>query len=836
MNERLQNVLQEIESGTRKYIFDLKLTKDDLLAKDNNGITFLEHLIKHKILLLNMNDIINNNIEIAYIICKESESLFLFNFDENILFSNYNGKRIIDYIFEEKKSLSSTTIKNIKNHIEIIDLLISTNNIYELSYLSEEIIQKLITKDEKGIYPIEKYINEEKILKKIIPKVNNKNILLEICNKYNNYELLKYANENILMSNYKQNNSFLHFLINEKNIIPDCLNKIPENIDFVNFLIDNNLYEYLQNAGESVLLLEISPSKTLLEVLIEKGYNPEIKYISNEKAIEILYKYKRLDLVSEISESILLKPAKEILNDNNTKEETLLEYMLDNNYNSIGTNFSNKDIIKILYKKEKPEMFAKANIVVLLEPIEKDKEYTYLDYILDCIKQGKVKQSVQKLKPYRNEAEFYITVAKHDMMKYIDILTEKLLLEEKNGITLLEELLNIDSNLTVNKILTEKVKSKPQIALILKSKGFEQKNVDVSSEKNNNTNNYIESINNKFGIGPLYQEGEMLLKELTDLFLTDGKSDKELISALVSGYRHSLLINYQVNIEELKRLIDVKKNNLDKFYYIKEENSGYFSPVTGSVYCDNAIVETLLHETGHALHYYLAQDKVPDDYQEIIFRSRQNPEIIKKIKEYGDDCFKLKEKIKELVETEYQSLFEGYYTEEKKEEIKRNLEKSKEDKKEEYSKLGIPKEQLEIILNEMYTVEEYIAHQKRIFIKEKTDAIMRSEYGSLIAIGDILDAIYDGKLRSNNLVNSQGENVRVLYGHGISYYYATEHGFDEMIANFASISKSQDSEKMLKLLKETVGEEVYNMISNFYYENIVGLTLEEEQTKKVGGR
>lgn len=834
MNERLQNILREIESGTRKYILDLTLTEDDLLAKDNNGITFLEHLIKNKISLFNINDIINNNIEIAYIISKESKSLYLFDFTENTLFSNFNGKRLIDYILEAKK-ISGSMVENIKNNIEIIDLLISTNNIYKLSYLSSEIIQKLITKDEKGIYPIEKYINDEKILKDIIPKVNDKNALLEICNKYNNYELLKYANTNILMSNYEQN-TILHFLINQKNIIPNKLNNVPDNKDFVNFLMENSLYEYLQKTRESTLLLEILPSKTLLEFLIEKGYNPDLKHIFDKKTIQVLYKCKRLDLIQQIGDSILLTPAKEILNNDNIKEETFIEYMLDNNYNNIGTNFSNKEIIKILYKRERLDLLVNASENSLLETIENDNNYTYLDYILDSIINGKVKKSVKELKPYDNKAKFYVIVAKHNMMAYVNNLTEEELLKEKNGMTLLEELLNIDSNLTVNTILSGKVKSNPQIALILKSKGFEQKNINISNEKNENITNYIESINNNLGIGPFNQEGEMLLKELTSLFLSDGKSDKELISALVSGYRHSLLINYQVNIEELRRLIEVKKNNLDKFYYIKEENSGYFSSKTGSVHCGNAIVETILHETGHALHYYLAQDIVPDEYQEIIYRASQNPEILKKVKEYSDKCFKLEDKIQELVETEYKSLFERYYTEEKKEEIKRILAKSKEEKIEEYSKLGISKEQLDIILNEMYTEEEYIAHQKRIFIKEKEDAIMRSEYGSLIAIGDILDAIYEGKLRGKGLKNNQGENVRVLYGHGISYYYATKHGFDEMIANFASISKSNDSEKMLKLLKETVGEEVYNMISNFYYENIVGLTLEEKQTKKVGGR
>ena len=58
-----------------------------------------------------------------------------------------------------------------------------------------------------------------------------------------------------------------------------------------------------------------------------------------------------------------------------------------------------------------------------------------------------------------------------------------------------------------------------------------------------------------------------------------------------------------------------------------------------------------------------------------------------------------------------------------------------------------------------------------------------------------------------------------------------------MIANFAFISKSKDSKEILQLLKEIVGDEVYNMISEFYYQNIVQINTENLETKKlIGGK
>ena len=156
-------------------------------------------------------------------------------------------------------------------------------------------------------------------------------------------------------------------------------------------------------------------------------------------------------------------------------------------------------------------------------------------------------------------------------------------------------------------------------------------------------------------------------------------------------------------------------------------------------------------------------------------------------------------------------------------------ENEKEEKKKEYKELHIPDEQLDMILSDMYTQEEYIDHQKRIFIEDNVDAILRNEFGSLLPIGDVLDAIYEGKLHSNTLKDSQGEAICRTGGHGLNYYYATLHGFDEMIANFAAISKANDAKEKLRMLKSIVGDGVYDMIRNFYYQDILKINLEENK-------
>lgn len=568
MSERLQNIINGINDDSIKFVFDYNLTMEDLFTKDKDGIYFLEYLLRKRIMIpLELKEKLKTNALAAYLYCKNGSSLFGFNLSEKDLFTEFDGKKLIEHILE-KKQIDKSIVESIYENLEIIDLLCNSNNYFYLNYLSQDIITKLITKDNNGIYPIEKYLNNKRLIEKIMPSINDINVLLEICNRNNDYDLIKAVKARMLITNYKDDKTVLLFLLNDKKVVPDCLINIPEDIIFIKYLIKNNLYDYLKKASEDVLLMKVDSGKTLLEFLIDKGYDPEIKYIFNKKTISILYQKQKLNLAKFVSDDVLLAPVKELFSDDSLGDETLFEYMIRNGYKLNSSRISSEKLFKICYLEQRPDLLEEASISDLLKPI--DDTYTYFDFLLDAIANKGLKIRVPS-RPWSSDVnehiEYYTTIAKHDMMKYIGEIKAEKLLKKYGDKTLLEYLLDTDSDLTLNKILSDDLKADPDIAVILKNRGIVQKSVNVSKEENEYTTKYIENINNHLGIGPLPEEGERLLNELKLLFLTDGKSDKDLITGLTAGYRNALMNNYDVNIIEIKKLIEIKKENKDILLY-----------------------------------------------------------------------------------------------------------------------------------------------------------------------------------------------------------------------------------------------------------------------------
>lgn len=769
--------------------YDLSI--NDLLIKDKNGTTLLEQMLKENIDISNIDiddDIMDLEkiIKIIDIITYKDNEVpeKIKNIFENTLFSTNNNEFFKNLVMKDIL-LFEKMIGFIVEHTEIVDLLCKYHLEYHLRYLNPEIIKKLITKDENGNYPIDKYVSNSMAIKNISSLIN-----------------------------FDENIDFM--------------------IHFIKLLVDNKLYSFFYDADENILLYKVYPPKTLLETLIENNVNIKVNNINNKEIIKILYDNKKLDLIGSNSENIWLSNTRDVFKDTMVKDQTVLEYMIDNNYDIKISNIFEDDTLKILYQKNRLDLLVIADATILMTKI--NDNYTYLDYILDCINKGDFEYNIDNITaPIKPDmkAEFYLDIARHDMIGYVkNSLNLNTLLKKYDNKTLLDYFLDKDPELTLNKILDKSDKMNYSVMIILKSRGI--KDNDSILNINENKDSFIKDTPDTY-YGPLDNDSDYLIKELERLFISDGKSDKDLINLLITGYRNALFINYDITIREIEKLIKIKKNNFDKFYYVKDKDSSYFSPNNGCILMNGGCISTIIHETGHALHYYLTELKVPDNYDEIVKRVRENNELLTKTSKYFEHCNKIMKNIKNYFLNFANEVLTAHYSKQENiMDIQGILSKDIDKYRDKFKSLKIPEEQLEQILQETFSVEEYIKREAIIVASELTDTTIRNNYASIGATNDIIDAIYRGKVCDGVLKSADGQKIASFGGHGIRYYSQKKHGFDEMIAQFAVLVKSKGAEENLQVLRNIVGYEIYNMISNFYYTNI--LEMDINKSKNQGGR
>lgn len=769
--------------------YDLSI--NDLLIKDKNGTTLLEQMLKENIDISNIDiddDIMDLEkiIKIIDIITYKDNEVpeKIKNIFENTLFSTNNNEFFKNLVMKDIL-LFEKMIGFIVEHTEIVDLLCKYHLEYHLRYLNPEIIKKLITKDENGNYPIDKYVSNSMAIKNISSLIN-----------------------------FDENIDFM--------------------IHFIKLLVDNKLYSFFYDADENILLYKVYPPKTLLETLIENNVNIKVNNINNKEIIKILYDNKKLDLIGSNSENIWLSNTRDVFKDTMVKDQTVLEYMIDNNYDIKISNIFEDDTLKILYQKNRFDLLVIADATILMTKI--NDNYTYLDYILDCINKGDFEYNIDNITaPIKPDmkAEFYLDIARHDMIGYVkNSLNLNTLLKKYDNKTLLDYFLDKDPELTLNKILDKSDKMNYSVMIILKSRGI--KDNDSILNINENKDSFIKDTPDTY-YGPLDNDSDYLIKELERLFISDGKSDKDLINLLITGYRNALFINYDITIREIEKLIKIKKNNFDKFYYVKDKDSSYFSPNNGCILMNDGCISTIIHETGHALHYYLTELKVPDNYDEIVKRVRENNELLTKTSKYFEHCNKIMKNIKNYFLNFANEVLTAHYSKQENiMDIQGILSKDIDKYRDKFKSLKIPEEQLEQILQETFSVEEYIKREAIIVASELTDTTIRNNYASIGATNDIIDAIYRGKVCDGVLKSADGQKIVSFGGHGIRYYSQNKHGFDEMIAQFAVLVKFKGAEENLQVLRNIVGDEIYNMISNFYYTNI--LEMDINKSKNQGGR
>ena len=805
-----------------------------------------------------------------------------------------NGENIpfkeIDFTSNDNKSLAIVYLTLLKNNIilydyNLIDVFAWNNNkpvivhmlemdvtttqqyfdTFEVNYKIKQYlgIKYHINIDdyygdiEFEILDILKYIpTKDKLLSNFPNKIEKKDIFDDdlIESMDNGLTILEYAFKNnidVYKTSPTNIQEIIIFINNKKNIfnIPEKLlyEDIDKNKKLIDILMENKYYSCVKLSAQKDLRImdyclkynnfKIIGNNIIEYLFVEINGKFEVeKYLNNKEFISVIkdydIPYSKLYKLYDKGYKELLIDAKEDLLLAKYKGTTILDDMLNSNVSPTfkGYDFKNVETLEILEKHNRYDLFYNADLELLINYPQ--KENNYMSKLIDLFKQGinvNLEKRIYKYKDKEIMARCYIQMAESGLEGFLDNLEPIDLLQKYKDKSFLYYLVNIDKDITIDKILSYKVKRNPKINAELKLLGVNDSLLSLSRIIYNpyECDKIIRTIYNQVYSNRILSPVEDLLNKLSELLKNDGISNMDIVDGLITSYRYLTSVD-SMFIEELKLLIEIKETKKN-FTYIKESDTGYFNEYRGIV-VENSNISTLNHETGHALHYYLTNYAVPDNYDKMLDNINKNPEFIKNVWKYANRFKKIHEETQEKAEKIVDNYMKN--NELNREEINNLLNQKKEDIIKQYLNKGYTRETLEIVLSESFTIDEFISQKRKVQIGEVTDLIMRYDYDAFIAIGDIIDAITGGKYRSNVLKNKNGEIISPAYGHGIRYYSSTmdpnHYKFTEMVANYSSIIKSKNKDEGLLLLRSIVGDELVDMLDDFYKNKMLKLNTNEK--------
>lgn len=728
-----------------------------------------------------------------------------FDFDDinSLLYCDETKKTLLDYLIENYDILSYNLQRDLAEKEIYVHKCID-KGIFEIV---DDLNDKILLKEYDIWNTLFDYLL---IMDKLTPHIIERLGVSEgIINKLNakDPKLLCYLKGDILFSQKIDGIRIIEYLFKEKLIEPGTITRIYYNDEIYDLCLKYNREDLLEYLTESCFLYKKN-GRYIIEELLDKKVVPKCRCYDTT-SYKLFYKRGIFSKLKEANESELLNVI-----DNNTLLEILLKKGLTPTYRY----YTYIESLNIMLKYHRYDLLLKCSLPSLLT--SKENDVTYLDILLNEVKHG-LDVRLELIDTYNASldevAKFYVKLANYGLINHVNPVTEEELLKESKGLKFIEYLLNEDKDLTLNVVLPEKVKENLDIATILRSKGITPNIIDFEPHIHSLVDDYYQKYHDYLASLQVTDEEQELLDELKNLMLSNNKSDKEFVEYMINEYRYLLSVKNEYGERELRQLIEIKRNN-PAFCIRKAKKEAYYSNYSKSINLENGCVEVLNHETGHALFHILTDRKAPQEFERIVYEIRNNPKTKEKVRTYSIKFLEIKKSVENVVH----EVLENYEpTEEEKKKINIYLAKCKTEKRKEYLQNGYSKDKIDELLNNSFNLKEYIKSSKKREERQLVDAILRTRYGSFIALGDILDAIFIGKYKSEELIYNNENVIPEGYGHGIAYF---EKGittmFDETIANFSSIIKSYDAIETLSYLKDITGESFVNLLENYYKNEI----------------
>ena len=313
----------------------------------------------------------------------------------------------------------------------------------------------------------------------------------------------------------------------------------------------------------------------------------------------------------------------------------------------------------------------------------------------------------------------------------------------------------------------------------------------------------------------LLEEDKNLLNEFENLFKNN--HENSVLALIVNELSRGLLNNHDRVVNDIKKMIDLKKEN-PEFCFIDSKNRGGESYDKATKIFKTSPTEPVMfnHELSHLLYesYDNLDESVFNDYENLRLQIDRE-ENYSKIKEYLEKIHKEHEMMKakfqkvyfDTIDEKYGS-FDNYI-----ELVCRDMLNNIPEMLELWNhEKGTMKFYPVFEFNVRDVVMEFLTIEREEFVRINT----RKYFAPDLMIENMLDAILLGKIFDNDL------GINCLSGHGSFYFSNKKRSFDECLANYDAIKKSIKGDKLILDLESLIGYDLINFLDSYIEKNREG--------------
>ena len=291
-------------------------------------------------------------------------------------------------------------------------------------------------------------------------------------------------------------------------------------------------------------------------------------------------------------------------------------------------------------------------------------------------------------------------------------------------------------------------------------------------------------------------------------------TDTNLLNFIVNELKRSFLTNQIRTKKDIKKLIDFKKNNPNFIFKDSKTLEGSFDLAALTLGANTKDPLVFNHELSHLLYQGVENKELIDSYEEIRKKIDTNEYFLlikKKMIVFHEKFLELNNTLDKLYDNKIIEFYGSLekYIEKIYIDMKENTPEYLEIKDIETGNTSVP---FITDVNLKDIALTFIESEKKEFIFKETRRI----FSPYLMMENLVDSILKGKLFDDI-------SFHCLSGHS-SLYFEKEptNSFDECLANYDAIKKSNDGSKIIKDLKNIVGDEIIIFLDQYIEKNREG--------------